>query len=48
MVTDDRYTWGEHNITYREVESLDCTSETNVALCVNLLKYFFKIREDQM
>lgn len=26
---------GEHRITYRVVESLCCTPETNAALCVN-------------
>ena len=36
MVTDGSYICGEHNITPRDdVESLCCTPETNVTLCVN-------------
>jgi len=36
MVTDGSYTCGEHSTMYRLVESLCCTCETNVTLCVNL------------
>ena len=35
MVTDGGYTCGGHSIMYRVVESLGCTFETNVTLCVN-------------
>ena len=35
MVTVGNYTCGEHSITYRDVESLYCTPETNITLCVN-------------
>ena len=38
MVTDGSYTCGEHSIRYREVESLCCTSENNVTLCVSYIK----------
>lgn len=34
MVTDSSYTC-EHSITYRVAESLCCTSETNLTLCIN-------------
>ena len=33
--TDDSYTDDEHGITCRLVESLCCTPETNVTLCLN-------------
>ena len=32
------YTFGEHSIMDTEVESLCCTPETNVTLCVNYTK----------
>ena len=32
------YTSGEHSTMYKLVESLCCTSETNVSLCVNYTK----------
>ena len=35
MVTDGSYTCSEHSITYRVVQSLCCTPETNVTLYVN-------------
>lgn len=35
MVKNGSYICGEDNITYREVESLYRTPETNVMLCVN-------------
>ena len=35
MVTDGSCTCGEHSITYRVVESLCCTPEANLTLCVN-------------
>jgi len=34
-MTDGSYTCGEHNITYRLIESLCCIPETNVTLCVD-------------
>ena len=34
MVTVDSYTCDECSITYRDVESLCCTPETNITLCV--------------
>lgn len=34
MVTNGSSTGGEHSITYRDVESLCCTPETNITLCV--------------
>ena len=34
MVTDGSYTCGEHSTAYRLVESLCCTPETNITLCV--------------
>ena len=40
MVTGGSYTCGEHSITYREIESLCCTSEMNVTLCVNYTQKF--------
>ena len=38
MGTEGSYTSGEHSITYKFVESLCCTRETNVTLCVNCTK----------
>ena len=39
--TDGSHTGGEHRITYKPVESLSCTPETNVTvLCVNYTKFF--------
>jgi len=35
MVAGASYTCGEHSITYRLVESLCCTPETNTIFCVN-------------
>ena len=35
MVTEGSFTCGEHNIKYRLAESVSCTPETNVTLCVN-------------
>ena len=35
IVLHGSYTCGEHRITYRIVESLGCTLETTVTLCVN-------------
>ena len=35
MVMDGSYTSDEHSMTYRAVESLCCTLETNVTLYVN-------------
>lgn len=34
-MTDGSYGCGEHSVTYREIDSLCFTSETNVTLCVN-------------
>ena len=31
MVTDGSYTCGERSVTYRDIESLCCTPETNVS-----------------
>ena len=33
--TDGSHTCGEHSIMYKLVQSLSCTPETNVTLCVN-------------
>ena len=38
MATDGSYTWGEHSITYRDVESLHCAAKTNVTLCGNYIQ----------
>ena len=38
MVRDGSYTFGEHNIMYREVTSLCCTPEINATLSI-ILKY---------
>ena len=38
MVTDGSDTCGEHNIRYRDVESLCCTPKTNVTLCVTYIR----------
>ena len=38
-------TYGEHSITYREVESLGCTPEINVALCANYTQKDLKKRK---
>ena len=35
VVTKGGYTYGEHSIMCRKVESLCCTPETNITLCVN-------------
>ena len=35
LVTDGSYPCGEHSIMGRVFESLCCTHETNVTLCVN-------------
>ena len=35
MVTDGSYVCGEHSIMYRDVESLSCTPEDKIILCVN-------------
>ena len=43
MVTDGSYFCGEHNVAYRDVESLYCTSETNVILCVDYTKKIPKL-----
>ena len=34
-MTDGDYTYGEHWVMYRIVESLCCTPETTVTLCVS-------------
>ena len=41
MVTDGSYTDGEHGIMDKEVESICCTTETDVTLCVKYIKKFF-------
>lgn len=43
MVIDGCYICGEHSLTLREDESLCCTPEINVALCVNSKKNFYSI-----
>ena len=35
MVTEGSYTWSQPRVMYRVAESLCCTLETNVALCVS-------------
>lgn len=35
MVTDGSHTAGEHSVTYRAVDSVGCTPETNVTMGVN-------------
>ena len=40
MVTDGSYTGGEHSVIYKLVESICCTPETNVTLCVNYTQFF--------
>ena len=39
---DNSYTYGEHSITYRDVKSLHCSSETNVTLCANYTQEFYQ------
>lgn len=38
MVTDYRYSCGEHSTTYKDAESQCYTPESNVTLCVNYPK----------
>ena len=45
MVTNGSSTCGEHSIMYRFVESLYCTPETNITLCVNSLKLKQKLKK---
>lgn len=35
MVTDGKYTYGEHFIMYIIVKILYCTPETNIMWCIN-------------
>jgi len=43
MGTDGNHTCGEHSIMYRVVESICCTPETKVRLCVNYPEFFKNI-----
>lgn len=36
MVTNGDYTYGEHSVMYRIIESVCCTAETNVTLYIIL------------
>lgn len=46
MMTDGSYACGERGITYRLVESLSYTPETNLTLCVNII-LILKKRKDK-
>ena len=41
-MADGNYTCGEHSVTSRDVESLCCTPETNITLCVNFTQIILK------
>ena len=42
MMEIKEYTYDEHWVMYRIVESLYCTPETNITLDINYISIFFK------
>ena len=38
MVTEGAYMCGEHSKMHQELESLCCTPESNVTLCINYIQ----------